>query len=184
MNLTSATKISILNGILLILLTLAEFSGILQFSLIFTYQWHKILHILGLILFMGNMIIGPVWFMYAFYSKDKTLLKFANRLLQLTDLYITIPGLDLTIINGLFLASIYGGSKNQTWLYYSIILLLIMWLISIPLIYIQEKIYKSIGKETINLKSTNRLLIIWGIIGTLVMIPPTLIFYLMVFKTF
>jgi len=27
---------------------------------------------------MGNMIVGPIWFMYAYNSKDKHLLKFAG----------------------------------------------------------------------------------------------------------
>ena len=182
MNLTKITKISILNGLILLFLTLAEFLEFVKFDLILSYQWHKILHILGVILFMGNMIVGPFWFLFAYYSKDKILLKFANRLLQLTDLYLTIPGVALTIINGLFLASVFGGTKNQPWLFYSIILLFVMWILSIPLIYFQEKMYSTIDNEPDNDIKINRYLIRWGIVGTIVMIPPTIIFYFMVVK--
>ncbi|MGE0562820.1 MAG: DUF2269 family protein [Flavobacteriales bacterium] len=182
MKLTIITKVSILNGLILLCLTLSEFLGLVKFDLVFSYQWHKLLHILGVILFMGNMIVGPVWFLFAYYSNDKTLLKFANRLLQLTDLYLTIPGVALTIINGLFLASVFGGTKNVPWLFYSIILLFVMWVLSIPLIYFQEKMYSTIENEPDNNAKINKLLIRWGILGTIVMIPPTIVFYLMVVK--
>lgn len=183
MKLTGTTKISILNGLILLFLTLSEFLGLYKYDLVFSYQWHKILHITGVILFMGNMIVGPFWFLFAYYSKDKTLLKFANRLLQLTDLYLTIPGVALTVINGLCLASVFGGTKNQPWLFYSIILLFVMWALSIPLIYFQEKMYSTIDKEPDNDTKINSLLIRWGILGTIVMIPPTIVFYLMVVKS-
>lgn len=183
MKLTNITKVSIINGLILLFLTLSEFLGLFKFDLLFSYNWHKILHILGVIIFMGNMIVGPVWFLFAYYSKDKTLLKFANRLLQLTDLYLTIPGVALTVINGLCLASVFGGTKNQPWLFYSIILLFVMWALSIPLIYLQEKMYSTIDNEPDNDTKINKLLIRWGILGTIVMVPPTIVFYLMVVKS-
>ncbi|MBM3418447.1 MAG: DUF2269 family protein [Bacteroidetes bacterium] len=176
------TKISILNGLILLCLTLSEFFGLIKFDLLLSYHWHKILHIIGVVLFMGNMIVGPIWFMYAYSSKDNTLLKFAGKLLELTDIYLTIPGIALTVLNGLYLASVYGGTKNQPWLFYSIILLFVMWALSIPLIYIQEKMYQSLDKE-FDIKIINTLLIRWGILGTFVMIPPSIIFYLMIVKT-
>ncbi len=175
------TKISILNGLLLLGLTLAEFFGLIQFGLWLPYHWHKILHIIGVVLFMGNMIVGPVWFMYAYFSKDKVLLKFAGKLLELTDLYLTVPGIALTVLNGLFLASVFGGSKQQPWLFYSNLLLFAMWALSIPLIWIQEKMYQSIDKEAAS-NTIRTLFIRWGILGTIVMIPPSVIFYLMIVK--
>ncbi len=178
----NATKISILNGIILFFLTLSDFLGLIQFELIFSYQWHKLLHIFGVILFMGNMMVGPIWFGYAFYSKDSTILKFSGKLLELTDIFFTIPGAALTVLNGLVLASVFGGTRNQLWLFYSIILLFIMWAFSIPLIYIQEKMYRALAEST-DSKKLNRLLLYWSIIGTLVMIPPSIIFYLMIVKS-
>jgi len=177
----NVTKISILNGLILLSLTLSEFFGLIKFDLLLPYYWHKILHIIGVVLFMGNMIVGPIWFLYAYYSKDKNLLKFAGKLLELTDVYLTIPGIALTVLNGLYLASVFGGTKNQPWLFYSIILLFVMWALSIPLIYLQEKLYQSIDKE-FDIKIIDTLLIRWGILGTIVMIPPSIVFYLMIVK--
>ncbi|MCC6283249.1 MAG: DUF2269 family protein [Saprospiraceae bacterium] len=183
MAISKVTRISILNGLFLLFLTLAEFWGTLHFNLVFSYQWHKILHLAGVVILMGNMVVGPVWFSYAYYSGDKGLLKFACRLLQITDLYLMAPGIALTVVNGLFLASALGGSHNLPWLYYSVVLLILMWLLSIPVVYIQEKMYQVIDHESFNRLKINRLLTYWGILGTLVMIPPTIIFYLMVAKS-
>lgn len=182
MKLSKFNRIALFNGLLLLALTLSEFTGLLSFPLILSYQWHKILHLIGVMLFMGNMIVGPVWFSYAYYSGNPVLLRFAARLLGLTDVYLTIPGIALTIINGLFLATALGGSRLLPWLYWSIILLLLMWAISIPVIFIQEKMYREIDAEKPNEERLKRLLNQWAVWGTLVTIPPSIIFYLMVAK--
>jgi len=95
MNLTKITKISILNGLILLFLTLAEFLELVKFDLILSYQWHKILHILGIILFMGNMIVGPFWFLFAYYSKDKILLNISS---SLSSFFSVGVGLILSVI--------------------------------------------------------------------------------------
>lgn len=164
------------------LITLAEFTGMVHFELLFSYQWHKVLHILGVVIFMGNMIVGPVWFSFAYYSKDAHVLKFAARLLQKTDLYLTIPGVALTVLNGLCLSAVYGGSHAQPWLMHSIYLILSMWILSVPLVFLQEKLFLTIENEAHNTAKINRLLIQWSILGSLVMIPPGIIFYWMVVK--
>ncbi len=179
---STAGKISIFNGLILILITLAEFTGMVHFELLFSYQWHKVLHILGVVIFMGNMIVGPVWFSYAYYSKDAHVLNFAAKLLQKTDLYLTIPGIALTVLNGLCLSSVYGGSQSQPWLLHSIYLILGMWILSVPLVFLQEKLFLTIKNEAENVAKINRLLIQWSILGSLVTIPPGIIFYWMVVK--
>lgn len=182
MKIRPVTKLSIINGLILLFLTLLEFYGGVKFPLMLSYEWHKILHITGVVLFMGNMIAGPVWFSYAYLSGNKELLKFAGRLLELTDIYLTIPGIALTVLNGLCLASAFGGTRMQPWLFYSIVLLITMWVLSIPLIYLQEKLYSLIDMNPEERNSINRLVIIWGTLGSIVMIPPSIIFYLMVAK--
>jgi len=131
---------------------------------------------------MVNMIVGPVWFLYAYNSKNKEVLKFADKLLQLTDLSITIPGLDLAVINGLFLASALGGSSNQPWLQYSIYLMIITFLLTYLLLLIQEKIYNIIDTEPSNRDKLQKWIVRWSLWGVIVMIPPTVIFYLMIIK--
>lgn len=180
---TLAGKAALANALVVMGLTLLEHYQVLRFAPLLSYQTHKVLHILGVVLFMGNMIVGPFWFLYAFYSKNKELLLFANKLLQLTDICLTIPGLFVTVINGLFLADFMGGTAEVPWLYYSVILLIIMGIISIPLIYFQEKMYECIDKEPENRLGIKKYLYAWSFIGTAVMIPPSIVFYLMIVKT-
>lgn len=182
MSLSTAARIALLNGLVLSLLTLAKFWGILKFPLLFSYQWHKVLHLIGVVLFMGNMIVGPVWFLFARYSSDLGLLRFAGRLLYLTDLYFTVPGIALTVLNGLCMASALGGSSTQPWLFYSIVAMIVMWVLSIPLVFLQEKLFKTIAEDADNEVKINQLLVQWGVLGTLVTIPPSLVFYWMVMK--
>lgn len=182
MKLTNVTKAAIINGFTLLFLSLGEFLQLIRFELILSYQWHKALHIMGVVILMGNMIVGPIWFLYAYYSKDRTLLLFANRLLQLTDLYLTIPGIALTVINGLFLASVFGGTRHVPWLFQSMMWLYVMWALSVPLIYLQERLYSAIDKEPPNDVEITKLLFRWGILGSAITIPPTVIFCLMIFK--
>ncbi len=182
MKLTLSAKIALLNGLLLIFLTLSEFLGFIKFPLLLSYNWHKLLHLTGVIIFMGNMIVGPIWFSYAYYKKETDLLRFACNLLQLTDTYLTVPGMALTVINGLFLASAYGGTKNQPWLFYSFLTLLGLWALSVPLIYIQEKLYHAINETPQNITETDKWLFRWSVLGSIISVPPVLIFYWMVAK--
>ncbi|MEZ4828667.1 MAG: DUF2269 family protein [Bacteroidia bacterium] len=178
----TATKLSLINGFLLMGLFLLEYTGMFNFSLIFPYKWHKLLHILGAAVFMGNMIVGPVWFFFAYYSQSREILQFSDKLLRLTDMYITLPGLDLAVVNGLFLASVFGGMVSQPWLLYSLVGMVIMWVLTFPLLYIQEKIYRTIEQEPDNRVTLRKWIIRWSVWGTIVMIPPSVIFYLMVMK--
>ncbi|MBP9193594.1 MAG: DUF2269 family protein, partial [Saprospiraceae bacterium] len=79
-------------------------------------------------------------------------------------------------------AAVYGGSQSQPWLLHSIYLILTMWMLSVPLVFLQEKLFLTIETEAQNEAKINRLLIQWSILGCLVMIPPSIIFYWMVAK--
>ena len=173
--------VSVVNGLVLCLLTLGNLWGYLKFDMILSYQWHKILHVFGVVIFMGNMIAGPAWFLFAYYSKDKNLLRFAAKVLERTDMILTIPGIALAVINGLYLAAPYGGIKLQQWIYLSTLLLISTWVLSIPLIYLQEKLFKAIERDE-NETKLYPVLIGWSITGSLITVPFILIFYLMIAK--
>ena len=179
---TKTALFSIINGILLMALVLLEYNGIISFSLPFSYNWMKIIHIFAVILFMGNMIIGPVWFFLAFYANDTKLLQFSDKLLNLTDMIFTIPGLDIAVITGLFLASAHGGSAQQPWLTRSVYMLILLWVFSQPLVFIQQKISKIIASAPENQQAIQKWLIHWSIWGKVAIGPPAYIFYMMVMK--
>ncbi len=51
--------------------------GILDHPLILTYQRHKLLHILGAILLLGNIIITAVWMLMAERTNNYHVMRFA-----------------------------------------------------------------------------------------------------------
>lgn len=62
-----------------------------------SYPLHKYLHILGVVVFMGNMIVGPLWLAMAWYADDPKQLALAAKALALADIYLTAPGVQLAV---------------------------------------------------------------------------------------
>ncbi|NBX00290.1 MAG: DUF2269 family protein, partial [Methylophilaceae bacterium] len=57
-----------------------------------TYLLLKSLHILGIILLMGNIIVTAWWKFMADKTKDPSVIAFAQRQVTLTDFVFTAPG--------------------------------------------------------------------------------------------
>lgn len=175
---------SLLNGLALMALLGLVWHDQISLMPIFPYPWHKLLHLLGVVMFAGNLIVGPIWVIVAFYSQDIHLLKYALKLLVITDLVLTLPGLDLTVLNGLWMASALGGLPAQPWLALTAKLLVAMWLLSLPVLVIQEKLSHVVQhSDSMNAEIKTRFYQ-WGLWGSLVSLPPLLIFGLMVLKHF
>ena len=161
------------------------YNGLLDFSPILPYKWHRFIHIISAIIFLGNVIIGPFWTAMAIQSKNKEYLKFSFRLLLLTDAIITLPAMTLIVINGLFMASNYGDFTSQPqWLIHSIYSLFALWILTLPIIFIQNKMKQHIDEETTNTKAFRKLTNWWVITGGISFIPLGLLVFWMVMKSF
>lgn len=64
-------------------------------SLLFSYQWHKLLHILGAILLVGNIVITGVWMFMAERTINPDVMRFAVRMVNWADVFFTVPGIFL-----------------------------------------------------------------------------------------
>ena len=94
-------------------LTLLSIAG---YPLILPYQWHKLLHIFGAVIFLGNIIVTGVWMALAEHNKDKPTLHFASRVVNWADVFFTAPGVLLILANGLIMAmNAWGGLLNTSW---------------------------------------------------------------------
>jgi uncharacterized membrane protein len=60
----------------------------------------KIVHLLGVILLVGNVTVTACWKFYADRSRDKRIIAFSQRLVTLTDWAFTSWGIALTVIGG------------------------------------------------------------------------------------
>ena len=72
-------------------------------------RWHLLLHILGAVVFVGNIVVSCVWMLLAERTGQTSVLRFASRTVSHADLLFTGPGVILVLGNGLALASSRWG---------------------------------------------------------------------------
>src|SRR5690606_18681441 len=96
----------VLAAVLIVIVVLAS----LPFPF-YSHQWHKLLHVLGAILFIGNIVGAAVWMALALVSRQTRVIHFAAKTVNQADLLFTIPGVLLLFINGLVLAPSFGGGS-------------------------------------------------------------------------
>lgn len=65
-----------------------------------TFDLLKLLHILGIILLLGNITVTAVWKVFADRTRDTGIVAFGQRMVTGTDFGLTIPGIALTMIGG------------------------------------------------------------------------------------
>lgn len=144
----------------------------------------KLLHIMGVVLFLGNIIVSAVWRMRAQKSEDKAIHTFSLRLIQRTDMMFTLPGVLLIVITGHMMAPQYGGIGTQGWIYHSYALLLLSALIWVAaLLPIQRKQIRliteahAVKEAGIRYQTLHRW---WAILGGLATLLPLIALYLMI----
>ena len=179
---SKASIISLVNTSLLVVLIILAQHQLFFSDMIWSYQTHKVLHLIGVCMFIGNVFVGPIWLLKALQSKNRETIKFAFSMLLFTDIVITVPGIDLTVINGLFLSSVLGGVNAQPWLQHSIMALFALWVLVLPILLIQDKMQKLALSGDTGSMSFKKIFLLWVITGGLSLIPVAYILILMVFK--
>jgi uncharacterized membrane protein len=77
----------------------------------YSHQWHKLLHIVGAVLFIGNIVGAAAWMTLARLSQQVKVIHFAARTVIMADLLFTIPGVLLLCVNGLIMAPAFGSGS-------------------------------------------------------------------------
>jgi uncharacterized membrane protein len=85
----------------------------MTFPLILDYEIHRLLHIIGAILFIGNILVTGVWGYLSSKAKPEVL-PFASKTINWADVFFTGPGAILLIYNGITLSSRW--SYELTWI--------------------------------------------------------------------
>lgn len=83
--------------------------GFARYPLLLPYEWHKLLHIFGGVIFLGNIIVTGVWMFLAEQNKQRITLHFASKVVNWADVLFTAPGVLLILSNGLIMTSRWGG---------------------------------------------------------------------------
>ena len=152
-----------------------------------TYSLLKSIHILGVILLMGNIIVTAWWKVMADRTKNPSVIAFAQRQVTLTDFVFTAPGALLAVMAGDAMA--YGfmpNSWNIQWLTWGRGLFIasgIIWLtVLIPTQIKQARMAQSFANTQVIHDEYWRLSKRWQIFGAIAVLLPMANIYWMVFK--
>lgn len=178
---TISGKVSIASNAVAASLLVVAWSGF-PFPLVLSYETHKLLHVIGVILLFGNLTVGPVWYMLAYFSRDPGTLRNAARSLALCDIVCTTPGIQLAVWNGLCLSSVFGGIRQAPWIFQSVVLLAGTSLLAPTVVLRAQERLLALSEKGEATPELTRALVWWSIFGTLVMVPLGLVLYLMITK--
>lgn len=90
------------------------------------YTFYKLLHILGVLLFLGNIITGLFWMHIAVQTNDVKIVGHSIRGIILADTFFTIPGVIIITATGIMTAIIgHYPILGTGWILWPIILFII-----------------------------------------------------------
>jgi uncharacterized membrane protein len=152
-----------------------------------TYLWLKIIHILGTILFLGNIIVTGWWKFMADRTRDPKIVAFAQRQVTLTDYVFTLGGVLIILISGLANTIIHDMDYLHTkWILWGLGLFILSGLIwhfvLIPVQVKQAKMSRAFANQETIPEEYWHLCKIWNIAGPIATIVPLAAVYFMVFK--
>lgn len=145
----------------------------------------KSLHILGASLFLGNIIVSAFWKVLADRTGDYSVIRFATRLVNVTDAVFTGLGATLLLVSGHLLATNYGGIISNDWILWSYVLFGMsgaIWLaVLVPIQFKQAQILRMSRPGEIP-KKYDHLARLWSFAGVIATLLPLPAIYLMVSK--
>jgi len=148
-----------------------------------------VLHLIGVVLFIGNIITAAFWKVRADLQKNPILIHNTVKNVMLADYVFTLPGLVLIIVSGIVMAVQANMLvPGLNWLTVSLVLFAItgvVWLtILIPLQRAMIR-HSAACIESGNIsREYNQSSRLWAIIGSIATLLPVIILYLMVVKHF
>lgn len=141
------------------------------------------LHILGASLFLGNIIVSAFWKVLADRTGNYSVIRFATRLVNVTDTVFTGLGATLLLVTGHLLAGNYGGILSNDWILWSYVLFGLsgaIWIsVLIPVQFKQAQMLRMSPTEEIP-QAYYHLARVWSLAGILATLFPLPAIYLMV----
>ena len=145
------------------------------------------LHILGVVLFLGNIVVTAVWKMLADRTRNPPVVAYAQRLVTVTDIAFTATGAALIVVSGQVMAREWGGVfGGPLWLTVGWSLFIasgVIWLVLlVPIEVMQERLARSFRDAPAIPGRYWRLSRLWAVFGVIATVLPLLNLYFMVFK--
>lgn len=152
------------------------------------YTYLKLIHLLAVTIFLGNIIIGLFWMRIAVKTRDLKIINFTIKGIVTADRYFTIPGVIIITAFGI-LAAVYGHFPllRTGWILWSIILFSIS---GLAFGFKVAPIQKIILNLTLNNENANafdwyyfqKKYIEWEVWGLIALITPLAAFIMMTLK--
>lgn len=144
------------------------------------------MHLLGVTIFLGNIIVTAVWKMLADKTRDAAIVAYAQKLVTTTDFAFTGVGVLLILVSGRMMAPEFGEMGDVLWLSWGWGLFIasgVIWvLVLLPIQIKQAKLAKGFSTKK-GIPETYWILSkYWVVFGAIATILPLANLYFMVFK--
>lgn len=153
------------------------------------YSTVKFIHVLGVVLFLGNIIVSAVWKTQADKTGNPAIIAFACRLVNVTDLFFTAFGVALITVGGIGLFHATGiAISDAPHLTIGISLFgmaAMLWVTGLlPLqIYMSKIASKTVLSGEAHMPAAyDKCRKLWNIIGGLAVLMPLGALYFMIFR--
>jgi uncharacterized membrane protein len=151
-----------------------------------SYLLLKTLHLVGVVIFLGNIIVTAWWKVMADRTRDPKIIAFAQRQVALTDWVFTFGGVTLVAIGGYGNAALHGMPLTVGWLAWGNALFIasgVIWIaVLIPVQIKLARIARTFADRGILPQAYWRLEMLWGVFGAIATILPLANIAIMVFK--
>ena len=151
-----------------------------------SYLWLKSLHLLGVVFFLGNIIITGWWKNMADRTKNGKIIAFAQHQVTVTDYIFTAGGAAILFVAGTVNVSIHGLQYSSKWLSMGSLMFTIsgvIWaVILIPIQIKQAKMAKVFSETNVIPQEYWKLCMSWNIWGVIATLLPIANIYWMTFK--
>lgn len=146
----------------------------------------KALHLAGVVLFLGNIVVTALWKTQADRTRDPAIVAFAQRQVTITDWLFTFGGSSLLAAAGYASVFVHGSSLSTTWLWWGQALYILsglLWVaILIPVQIKQARLARGFARGGTIPAEYWRLNRLWLAVGLVATVLPAVNLYFMVFK--
>jgi uncharacterized membrane protein len=150
------------------------------------YLWLKVVHIFGVVIFLGNIIVTGWWKNMADLTRNPQIIAYAQRQVTLTDYIFTGGGVLILLVAGMTNVYLHDMSYATKWLGHGMTIFLVsgvIWAaVLIPVQAKQAKMAREFAVSGVIPDSYWKLCTTWNLFGLLATLIPLANLYYMVFK--